>query len=227
MVHSFLFYDGNLESFLAKKNRFLICHTSQYVIHEFWHCAKEDPHRIGEFIKYAHPPADEPVLDILQKQWYSYKDPYVRSALFLLLNQYSDIGLASSGKMNVENFNAMSVSSLYRFNYEKFHVVYDEEKDYLDAARNVDNDDYIIINAGKYSMNLFEEGKSVGADQTTVIHKDLQKFFAETENKCILIYQKDNVLFKMYKGSNITMIDKWGRKTQEKDRCEEVVIANF
>ncbi|MBT6675192.1 MAG: hypothetical protein HOB02_08210 [Proteobacteria bacterium] len=227
IVHSFLFYDGVYEAFLAKKNRFIVGHTTKYVVSEFWQCLKLDARRMGEFIKFAHPIADEPMREILQKQWYSYKDPYVRSGMFFLLNHYSENGIVSSGHTDPDSFNAIHLSNLYNFSFDKFHVVHDDNDDFLEGARKIQKEEYLLFNAGSYSLNIFEEGKSAGEDETRVMHADLKDFFASTTNPCILVYEKHNELFKIYKDYNMIMIDKWGRKVDDREKCQEIVIANF
>ena len=92
IVESHLFYDGSTEFNLAESERFVIANTNKYVVYEFWSCAMEDPKRIASIAEYMFPVLNEQTFDILQKEWANYKDPYMRSALFFLLNRCSSLG---------------------------------------------------------------------------------------------------------------------------------------
>ena len=135
--------------------------------------------------------------------------------------------MASSGETDPDNFNAVHLSKLYNFSFDNFHVVFDEDEDFLKAARKVDEEECLLFNVGKYSLNIFEEGKSAGPDETTVIHKDLQKFFLQTKSKCVIVYEKHADIFKLYKDHSMIMIDKWGRRVNDREKCQEIIIANF
>lgn len=227
IVHSYLFFSGILEFDLAKNRRFVVGHTNRFVIYEFWRCVLEDPRRIAEIASRLYPIKDEPIFNLLQENWAKYKDPYIRSGIFFLLNRCSDSGLIASGKLENSNFSPISLSYLKNFHIKNFHVQLDESEDFLDDVKNIKDSDYLLFPIGRYTQNLFEVGKSVGLEETKVYHNKVKELLESTDKRCILIYFKHKRLFGMYKDHNITMIDKWGRKTNDKEKCEEMVIANF
>ena len=46
-VGSYLFFDGHLEFNLSQDNRFIHAHTNKFLIHDFWKCVSDDPHKIN------------------------------------------------------------------------------------------------------------------------------------------------------------------------------------
>ena len=62
---------------------------------------------------------------------------------------------------------------------------------------------------------------------TTIFHKELCEYLRDVEKKWMVLYKTHPQLFKLYKDHNITMIDKYGRKTADRDSSEELIIANF
>jgi hypothetical protein len=227
IVHSYLFFDGTPEFQLAKENRFVVAHTNRYVVYEFWQCAIDDPRRIAAFASQLYPIGDEPIWDILQENWAKYKDPYLRSGIFFILNRCSDSGMIASGKLENSNFNPLAFSHLKSFSIKNFHIQHDESDDFLSSVDEIKDCDYVLIPAGQHKLNLLDEGMPTGLEETRVNHRKIKKWFDSTDKKCVLIYFKNSNVFRNYKNHNLTMIDKWGRVTSDKDKCEEIVIANF
>lgn len=112
VVHSFLMFDGGLELALSHDGRYVVGHTNKYVIHEFWRCVQADPDRIATVAEYFQPIEDENVFYLLQENWPKYHDPYIRAALFLLLNRYSENGQISYGKFTPERYRPTDLVSL-------------------------------------------------------------------------------------------------------------------
>ena len=115
VVESHLFYDGSLEFNLAEADRFLISSTDKYVVYEFWMCALENPKKIAQMAEYLFPSLGEQTFDILQKDWARYKDPYVRSAFFYLLNRCSALGMITHGEFDTKNYSPFGLSDLRQF----------------------------------------------------------------------------------------------------------------
>jgi hypothetical protein len=222
-----LFFNGTPEFQLAKENRFVVAHTNRFVVYEFWQCAIDDPRRIAAFASQLYPINDEPIWTILQENWAKYKDPYVRSGVFFLLNRCSDSGKIASGKLENSNFNPVAFNYLKNFSTRNFHIQHDESDDFLSGVDDLKDCDYVLIPAGQHKLNLLDEGSPLGLEETRINHRKIKKWFDSTDKKCILIYFKNKNVFRNYKNYNLTMIDKWGRVTSDKDRCEEIVIANF
>ena len=88
-------------------------------------------------------------------------------------------------------------------------------------------DEYILLPIGRYSSNLFEEGRPTGLEETKVYHKKIKEFFESTDKKVILLYYSSTQILKWYQPYNLKMINEWGLETDDETKCKEVVIANF
>ena len=94
IVESFLFYSGQVEFSLCEHNRFVHAHTTNYPIYEFWSFLAKDADRIyGTLTADVFKFESENMYNILQERWPTYENPYVRAALFFLLNRCSSKGL--------------------------------------------------------------------------------------------------------------------------------------
>tara|TARA_Y100000310_G_C20527930_1_gene736997 strand:+ start:228 stop:992 length:765 start_codon:yes stop_codon:yes gene_type:complete len=228
VVDSFLFFSGEVELNLAESERFVIAHTNKYVIYEFWKCAMEDPVRIAEISEFIYPIGDEKLFHVFQEDWPKYKDHFTRSALFFLLNRCSESGWISAGKFDDMNFTPIALSHLKKFSSKNFFLTLDKADTLNDAlATSTMKGEYLLLPIGKFDYNFFEYGKSKGYEMTTIFHKELCEHLRDVEKKWMVLYKTHPQLFKLYKDHNITMIDKYGRKTADRDSSEELIIANF
>ena len=227
VVNCYPFYDGTMEFELAKADRFVVAHTNKYCIYEFWRCIMTDPARIAEAVSHLMPLKEMKMFFIFQDNFERYKDPFVRSAVFFVLNQLSDVGLVSSGKPIKNEIGAFSINALKRFQAYNFHIKFDNEKDESLTFSDTGSDEYILFSGGRHSLNLFSEGRSFGAEETNVNHSHIEKLFNSTDKKAILLYYPSQGLFNTYKDHNIRMFNKWGTRTNKKEECAEVLIANF
>ena len=228
VVDSFLFFSGNMELNLAESGRFLVAHTNKYVIYEFWKCAMENPTKIAEISNFLYPIGDEKAFHLFQENWPMYKDHYTRSALFFLLNRCSESGWISAGKFDDKNFNPIAISHLKKFSPKNFFLTLDKADTLNEAVANSSTKgEYLLLPIGKFNYNFFEYGKSKGYEMTTVFHEELHNYLSEVDKKWTAIYKHHPHLYKLYKNYNAIMIDKYGKRTEDKDICEEVIFANF
>ena len=146
VINSFLFFSGELEFSLARDDRFIVAHTNKFVIYEFWKCAMEEPHKIADISKDLLPHIkNENMFHIIQESWPTYRDSFIRSAFFFLLNRCSESGLISSGKLNNENFNPISILHLKNFKIDNFHLVLDKQAKFIDSFKNIKDADYFYF----------------------------------------------------------------------------------
>jgi len=234
IINSFLFYSGALELSLAHDGRFVAAHTTRQAVYEFWRCVMEDALSVATRVQlFSKLIADEgsfsseKTFTILQESWAKYSDPWTRSAYFFLLNHCSESGLISSGKLNIKYFSPLSITNLKSFKPNNFHIHFDPQEDFMTALASTDEADYLLLPVGRYSYNLFEHGKSKGSETTTVHHKKLYENLKNHPKKWVVLYKSHPDIFKLYADHNITMINKYGRKTTQMSACEDIVIANF
>ena len=235
IVSSFLLYAGTIELGLVGDQRFLIAHTNKRPVYDFWKCAQEDSrlvadHAVFFFNKLLNPPPPfkrEEAFFSLQQGWASDIDPFARSAKFFVLNRCSEAGLISSGKLNARHFNPMSVSRLKTFKAPNFYLAYDQKEDFIDAVGDPEDSEYLFLPVGHYNYNLFEHGKSRGPEEAPIHHKRLYEKLSDQDKKWVVLYKNHNGVFDLYKDHHTIMVDQYGRKTNRKDNCEDIVIANF
>tara|TARA_R110001583_G_scaffold132545_1_gene284520 strand:- start:678 stop:1346 length:669 start_codon:yes stop_codon:yes gene_type:complete len=221
-------FDGNIEVPLSNDGRTVIAHTNKYVNYEFWSCLKENPARVAEIADHFDKIDDKNIFYILQQTWPTYADPYVRSAYYFLLNKYSDSGYISHGEFTPENYNPVALVNLKRLPLQNLHVQLDQQEDFIDSMNRIDTlCDYIFLPIGRYSLNLLEEGRPEGFEETKVYHKKVKQFFDSTDKRTVLLYRATPAVIKLYKESNMYFVDKWGREIDNQKDASEVLIANF
>tara|TARA_R100001591_G_scaffold80161_1_gene87336 strand:- start:926 stop:1690 length:765 start_codon:yes stop_codon:yes gene_type:complete len=228
IVHSFLLYDGCLEVKLADADRFVVAHTNKYVNYEFWQCLMADPERLSVIADHFSPIESENIFDILQKEWLKYPDPFIRSGMYYLLNQSSDLNYITSGKLAQDINLTRSIYDMKKFSCPNLHVQLDEEDNFINSILNInDKCDYVFLPIGNYSLNFLEQGQSVGFEQTRVIHKEIKNLLSSSDKKIILLYKFSKSAVNYYKDHSMYIIDKWGRNTESTKFAKEILIANF
>jgi len=228
VVHSFLFYDGAIEMDLCRSKRFVVAHTNKYVTYEFWQCLLSNPENVAAVAEHFYPIENKNVFFILQENWLKYADPFVRSGLFFLLNRGSDSSFVSSGELVDNPETAKVISNMKNFVCENFHLLFDKDESFIESIQKLDiRCDYVFLKAGSFSLNLFEDGKSLGFEQNNVIHKDIKHMLQTMDKKIIVHYKFSESVLEYYKQFNVHIIDKWGRKTDVTKFAQEVLVANF
>ncbi len=227
VVDTFRFYGGKVEFNLAQDSRIVRAHTNRYVVYEFWHCVQEDPGRIIQIAEHLHSRRDPVTSVFMQDSWYKMRDHYVRAALFFLFNCYSDDGLISSGNLSYRGFNPLLFNRIKNCSFENVRINFYKDEEMIKGIDYLEGGDYLVLPLGKYNYNLFEEGKSYGVEATPVNHQAIKIKFDTLDRKTILLYKYHREVMELYQNHNITMIDKYGNQTTERDKCDEVIIANF
>lgn len=226
-VTSLLFYDGTIEIPLAHSNRVVVARTNSYAVYEFWTSIIMDSKAVSDSVSFLYEKLSEPEMYLLQDNWLSYKRPIERSSFFYILNRCSDANYASHGKINKNKLKQLSISSLKRFNAKRLVPVHDNTSSFEESVSIAGNTDYMLITAGDYRYNFFDYGQNYGPDMTMVNHKNVHAVLTNTDSKWVLIYKKHPALFKLYQDYNLIMIDKYGNKTSNKERCSEIIVNNF
>lgn len=226
VVDIFNLYAGDLEISLAESGRFVVAHTERYVIHEFWECLMSNPKRIAAIVSKLMPIGSEQLFNVLQETWSQYRDPYVRSALFFILNRCSDGGLVSSGKLDESKFTPLVPSYLKNFKIDNMHISLESNRGLIKSIESAQGD-YLLLPMGKFSYNFFDDGKSRGHESTILNHSDVCETLKSINKKWIVMYEPHKKAEQMYKDFNITYLDKYGQKTLNKDAQREMIVANY
>lgn len=225
IVESHLFYDGSLEFNLAEDDRFVVANASKYVVYEFWACAMENPKRIAEIANHMFPSLNEQTFDILQKDWARYKDPYVRSAFFFLLNRCSALGMITHGEFDTKNYNPFATNDLRQFAPKNFHLIGSPTKKMEETVGVVEGTTHIFVHAGKFSFNLFEHGATESLEETKFNHNKLLETLSISDKAAIVVYDFHPRL-KAYKNKfNLSFLDESGKPTTE-ENAKEIILHN-
>jgi hypothetical protein len=229
VINSFLFYDGGLEFQLSSADRFVIGTTNKYVIYEFWHCAFKDPERVMKSAQFFHKEMVPHMAHMMQQGWAGYKDPYVRAALFFLLNRYSDMASPSRGHINLDSYNPIATARFKSLpNLQNFFLNFHHDEDYIVAMEETQPADYFLFPVGPFSYNLFQHGKSHGYEDVTINHSELREYLTSlSDQKAMAIYHNHAALSKFYKDFNLHYLDAYGRPTDTRRDAKEVIVANF
>ena len=210
-------YSGEIPFKLSEKDRFVIGHTPSAVVYEFWVCALQEPDRIAEIAEAFYPNLNENTFDILKKNWYSYKDPFVRSALFFLLNRCSDLGMITHGNLDEKNYNAFALRDLKNFKIENFHLNYLRHNNFEKVNNNI-----CLFNMGKFRNSFLENEQILGEEEVEIKQKELLKL--GTDRKSIFIFNYHASLMKLNSYEKI-LLDTYGRITTEQ-HAKEIILHN-
>lgn len=225
VVESHLFYDGALDFNLSEADRFVLSATDKYVVYEFWACALENPKKVADIADYLFPSLNEQTFDLLQKDWARYKDPYVRSAFFFLLNRCSSLGMITHGEFDTKNYNPFALSDLRQFAPKNFHLASTRDKKLEECVGNTEGSTHILIHAGKFSFNLFEHGATESLEETKFNHNKLLDSLSTTDKKAVAVYDFHPRL-KTYKNKfDLLFLDESGRETDE-NNAKEIILHN-
>jgi site-specific DNA-adenine methylase len=226
-VESFLLFAGDLEINLAEAGRQVTAHTNRYVIYDFWVSLFESPWVLSEMAQFFYPFESQEVFNVFQKDYSKKKDPYMRAALFFLLNRCSSIGMISSGDLDQKNYTPMALTHLERFKQINFDVVCDQSENFLANVSQIKDTDFIFFPVGKFSFNLLEEGITRGQEETTIYHKELKETVDALKTPTILNYVYHPGVVQLYSDYEMIMLDKYGKDTSDKTKAKELIIANF
>jgi|TARA_R110000796_G_scaffold140805_2_gene257014 hypothetical protein len=225
IVESHLFYDGSLELSLAEDDRFVVANASKYVVYEFWACALENPKKIADIANHLFPSLNEQTFDILQKDWARYKDPYVRSAFFFLLNRCSALGMITHGEFDTKNYNPFATNDLRQFAPKNFHLIGSPNKKMEETIGVVEEATHIFVHAGRFSFNLFQHGATESLEETKFNHNNLLDSLFSMDKKAAVVYDFHPRL-KTYKDKfNLTFLDESGKLTNEQN-AKEIILHN-
>ena len=211
-------YSADLCIKLSESDRFVVAHTPNYVVYEFWACVMQDPDRISKIAEAFYPNLNENTFDILKKNWYSYKDPFVRSALFFLLNRCSNLGMITQGELDTKNYNAFALRDLRGFKVDNMHVNLLGEKKIEDFDKNIS-----IINAGKYRVSFLENEQILGEEETEIKHRQLLKNMKS--HRAVIVFKAHRALLKT-PGYEKVLLDQYGRQTTAFEQTKEIILHN-
>ncbi len=228
-ISSFLLFSGELEFPLHVDGFDIHMNTNKYVIYEFWNCAAFNSINIANQAASIHRRTHPQSIYHYQDEWPKYKDPYLRSALFFLLNKYSPNGTISHGDVRKENFSPISLETLKRFNYYseglKFH--YYKEDEFITGLDNLNEDEFLFLPVGNYKYNLIGKHTYIGYETYHVNHKQIKGKLKELNNDFVMVYKNHPRLLEEFKDFNHLFVNKYGVPTMRNELADDVIITNL
>ena len=220
VVQTYPFYDGAVEFSLSESDRFVIGSTKSSVVAEFWNYATIDSKKVSLIAEKMFPILNENTFDLFKKNWFSYKDPYVRSALFFLLNRCSSLGMITHGDLDTANYNALSLSELRLFQVSNFEILLIPENEDYNTSKHTDIN---LFNPGSYYFDALNTEQVIGLEESPFSHNDNLRIFSNQPT--IFIYKFHPRLLKFKKYSKI-LLDKNGRQTDDVTNAKEIILHN-
>lgn len=227
-INSYLLFGGALESALCNQGHQVSAHTSRYFVYEFWQCLLHNPRRIHDLLNSEFFKFDQNLFPILQKNWHTYADPFLRAAFFYALNRGSDTGQISSGEITNNDFNIIASNRLKRFKLDNFSVDWDQTDEWHESILNhTSEDEFLLLPVGRFSYNLSDYGKNRGPETTVVNHRHLAHLLEGVSCPWIVLYRHHPQLLKLYERYQIRCFDQYGEVTHSSNQKSDVIIANF
>jgi len=221
VVSTYGFFSGDVEFYLSNRDRFVVSHTTKDVIFDVWETLYTDSHAVSQIASRVLPFKEDKDFNILQEEWYKYKNAPARAALFFILNNCSDGGYISKGKLDLSNYNPVSLSRLKKFiKPDNFHL---SKIDNIE--KNIKNDqesDFIFFHVDKYKKDFLTEGLNRGVEEENL---ELQKLLPLVRNKKYVILTKPSPFLSELEIQKIIFLDQYGRETTEAS-AKEIILHN-
>lgn len=221
VVSTYGFYSGEAELYLSNRNRFILSHTTKEAVFDIWQTLFDDPVSVSEIASRILPFKGDKDFEILQEQWYKYRNAPARAALFFVLNNCSDSAYISKGKLDLSNYNPVSLSRLKKFiKPENFHLQLIEN-----VKQNIIEDnrsDILFFHTEKYKKDFLSEGFNRGVEEENM---GLREILASIENKKYVILTTPSPFLSELDIQNTTFIDQYGRETTEAN-AKEIILHN-
>ena len=218
-IRAFLPFSCEVELALLADSRDVIINTNNYVIYEFWSCFRTDPVRISDQAQALHSRTIPGMIKTYQKDWPGVRDPYLRSAIFFLLNRYSESGTLSYGTTSMGNYSPMCLNNLRRCDESvtQIKIVYRKTEDYLEGIDECPSGGIALLMAGKFN----------GHETYNINHRNLKKRLLASEKDFVLVYKAHHSLLHLYKGYTIILLNKFGKVTNNIGIAEEMIITTL
>lgn len=225
-----MLFSGELEFPLYSDGYDICMNTNKYVIYEFWHCARNNSHNIASQAIGIHKrTVDAQSIYHYQDEWPKYRDPYLRSALFYLLNRYSPRGTISHGEVHRDNFSLLSIETLKRFDQfcKNLNLSYYKKDNFLDGLDEVGAKDLILLPVGKYSYNIIGKQTYKGYETYHIDHNKIKQKIVDLGNDFVMVYKKHPRILQDFAEFNHIFVNKYGKETNRFDLAEDIIITNL
>ena len=224
-VNTYGLFSGNVEISLSLADVKVNALTDKPIIYQFWYCLFENSDRLYNILTHeSFKFRGVGEYSLLQEGLPRYKDSYYRSSLFFMLNRCSVTGQVASGQFNPDNYTPVALNHLRTFEKPPLFDIFYQH----DSQLKLPEADYTLFHSLNFSYNLTSIGSPQSYDSYNFNNRKLRNLLSdETSGRVVMIYNKHPGLFKFYKDRSLLMVDKYGRQTQDKKDCEEIIVTNF
>jgi|1_EtaG_2_1085319.scaffolds.fasta_scaffold08875_2 hypothetical protein len=228
-ITSFMFFSGQIEFPLIEEGHTIVAWTNKPVIYEFWKSTVLDPHRVSDHANAMHVDAHSHTVNLFRSRWPTYRDPFMRSALFFLLNRYSEKGTVSHGDFNIDNFSRFALETLKNFaeDASKLNLKLYESETVEGGFAAAPSDDILLVPAGRFSYNLLTHDILDGYETYNLHHRQFKEALLNTNQRFVLCYKKHPGLLRLYNDQQIILVSKFGKPTAHFDLAEDMIIHNL
>jgi hypothetical protein len=228
-IRTFLPFSGEVELSLLADNRDVVINTNNYVIYEFWSCFKTDPFRIADQAAALHARTIPGMIKTYQQEWPGFRDPYLRSAIFFLLNRYSEKGTLSYGQASMNNYTPICLNNLRRCDESvtKIKLIYHKAEDYLQGIEECPSEGVALLMAGRFHGGPLGRQLNNGHETYNINHRNLKKRVAAAGKDFVLVYKSHPGLMRLYKEYNIILLNKFGTVTTSMELAEEMIVTTL
>ena len=223
MIESFPFYNGELEINLSREGYRVKGITNKFVVNEFWQTIERDPKRLAYFIEFYQKKQIDDIVFYLQKEWFKEKDPIIRSALFALLQNNSDIFYASSGTYTKTSFDFNETVKTWSPGQIDIKFINIEDENLIDRLE-LDNR-LLVFHGGLVTSELIDNS-SCAIDDTKVSNLQfLERMFTNYDPWLANFELNDKVIDFVGNKANIYFIDIDG-EIVDRDKAMRCIVTN-
>jgi hypothetical protein len=162
-----------------------------------------------------------------QENWHEQRDPVYRAALFYILNRCSEENQVSSGVINRRRLSPVTTSRFKKLSIDNFHVILDKPQSLCDRINNSIKSDIRLFPVGEFGLNMLDAGSEGSHEQEYINHQQLYETLSGEKFKWVVLYKYHKKVIQRYEDYNIIMVDKYGNRTIQQNRCEDIIVTNF
>ena len=220
VVSSYTFYSGDIEFYLSNKNRFVNCKTTKEIVIDFWESMCYNPSSISDMCAHLFPLKDEKEIKIVQENWFSFKSPESRAAIFYIFNNCTKDGWISRGELDLSLLNPLLISRIKRFTKpDNIHLAHikDIKKDLSEDTMS----DFVFLRLPRIQKKFLTEGLNVGIEEQIINLEDIYNDLVAT--KFVILTRPSK--FINFGHHETIFLDQYGRETDESN-AKEMILHN-
>ena len=227
-IKSYGLKSGHIETDLVFSGFDVTMTTNRYYVWEFWRCLINSPYDLLRDIKFFHNNFTVHDIGSFKNSWFTrFEDPYERSAIYYLLNRYSESGALSCPYMSKHNFSNLNLISFENSIplLEDLNLSFTSHEELVYSFKKDEEDLTILMPIGKYKRNFILNKEVKTIDTSNYNFNNIKKFMKSGSNDVIMVFKYDIHADRFF--DNKIYIDKYGEATDSASDAEEIVVTNI